>query len=189
MEEIGSQLTYLQATLSFNAQQALHAQSVNQTMEQELQQSMSGLQAAQKSNTKLQREMKKMVPKDKLAESEKARVETEQKLQEALEQVEALTKANTQLQQAYDTMSTEHGAIKAMYIHVVGSLEGSLDQHKLNPKEESLTPRYVYTDNIHIHILYTWVRVRLRVCRFQTALGRSRGSDWNTRLQSTRREH
>lgn len=138
MEEIEGQLNHLQVTLSFNAQQALHVKSVNQTMESELQQTQSMLTKAQKAQSKMNKEMRGMVPREKLESAESARADAHQALQLAQEQAASLQSANAQLQQAYDTMSAEHGAIKAMYLKVVGSLELP---NELNVEASSLTPR------------------------------------------------
>ena len=79
-----------------------------------------------------------MVPASKLQASEMARLTAENKLHSASERIAALEASNKGLQQAYDTISSEHGAIKEMYMHLVGSLELP---NELNSSSSVLTPR------------------------------------------------
>lgn len=140
MAAVDEQLSHLQVLLSFQAKNALHVNSINKTTQEELRDAHAQVAQLQRSQGLLKREIKMMVPTSKLQSSEMARLNAENKLQAAAERVRVLEHSNAGLQQAYDTISSEHSAIKEMYMHLVGSLELP---NELNDSNTSsvLTPR------------------------------------------------
>ena len=148
MAEVDEQLGHLQITLAFQARNSLHVTAVNESAQVELREARSQVNSYQKSTHLLKKEMKTMVPASKLHDSEISRLASEDKLQLAEERIAVLEASIKSLQQAYDTISSEHGAIKGMYIKLLHGADLGADQRakafiELNDSAISaeLTPR------------------------------------------------